>query len=154
MWAELQTRIVEKLRADLPAGVKINTAADIAGVTDRAQLAPGAIVIYAGFTKADESGGPAAVKARVQLNFFVCASGADRARAGNDRRGGGSGERALRSDYRFAIGYDLGITPATPRGASQFIRLESPLPPEYDGGYCMAPLAFSVLKTVKSNTVT
>lgn len=154
MWAELQTRIVAKLRADLPADVKINTAADVAQVTDKAQLTPGVIVVYAGFSKADEPANADSKRALVQMQFFVVA-------LARIARGSGTTDAAAEAASELCdeiigslLGYDLSITDENKRGSGHFCRLESPLPPEYDGGYCMAPLAFSVRKTVKSNTVT
>ena len=152
MWASFQSRIVAKLRAEMTAGVKVNTAAEVADVTDKAQLAPGVIVIYGGATMSDEPGGANSPVAQMQMEFFVCA-------LARNMRGSGTTDAAAASELCDEIigallGFDLGITPEKPKGTGHFLRLGQPLPPQYDGGYCMAPLSFSVRRTVRSNTVT
>jgi hypothetical protein len=153
LWATFQTAIVTKLRLELPEGTHVNTAADVASVTDAAQITPGVIVIYGGAAFTDEPA-PGSTKAQIQMEFIVVSHA-------RIARGSGATDAAAEAASELCdevigalLGWDIALTAENKKGSGQVLRLSQPLPPVYDGGYCMAPLAFSVRRTVKSKYVT
>jgi hypothetical protein len=148
MFAEIEARIVARLREAMPAEVHVGTLAELEDVKDMRQRAPAAWVIYDGFGIAQRQPGTGRIVA-VRQDWFVvlAAKSAKGAGATDNARAAASELSALA--FTALIGLDLGADPAAPSG--RYLQAEDAPGPEYDAGYCHVPLAFSNAATFKAS---
>ncbi len=138
MFASTEQAIIDRLKARLP-GVHVGALRELEAVPEMRQKAPAAWVIYDGYDIGDAVGS-GAVQQVVQSWFVVVACKSAR----------GNGDPAAARDLaaelceqvlQALLGFHL--------GHGHYLRLQPAPGPEYDGGYCHVPLAFSCATTFK-----
>jgi hypothetical protein len=141
MFTEIETAIVERLRAKLPAGVQVNTFAELARIPEYRNKAPAVFVVYDGFGPADS---PANVPTLQQIEMRFTVVVTTKSAAGN---GAGTAARDEAADLGVTVIESLiGL----PVGGGRYLRLSGAPGAEYDAGYSYTPIGFVCLKTYKA----
>jgi hypothetical protein len=140
MFATDEATILARLQAKVPAGTFVATLDDLERVPELRQKAPAVWVIYDGYSIAEKMPAPMGV-ARIRQDWYVVV-------ATKSARGAGSTEVAKSAASALAttviealLGFHL--------GGGKYLQVEEAPGPEYDGGYCHVPLAFSSAATFK-----
>jgi phage gp37-like protein len=141
MFADIETAIVDRLKAKLPAGVHVGTLDELEEVKDMRQKAPAAWVIYDGHRIGARVDNVPAV-AQVVQEWFVVVTAKSARGAGRAKEA-----KAQASSLSTAV---LGALLGFHLGGGKYLRVEEAPGPEYDGGYCHVPLAFSNAATFKA----
>lgn len=138
MFATTEQQILDRLREKLP-GVTVEPLRELERVPELRQKAPAVFVIYDGFRVGDSTAS-GAIQQITQDWFVVCAAKSAR---GNGDTNAARDMAADLADKVLAalLGYHL--------GGGKYLRLQEAPGPEYDGGYCHLPLAFSSAATFK-----
>lgn len=139
MFAETEQKIIERLRATMPETTTVEPLRELERVPELRQRAPAVFVIYDGFT-VGESLANGAVQ-RITQEWFVVV-------AAKSARGNGS-EAAARDQAAAMCAQVLEALLGFHLGGGSYLRLSDAPGPEYDGGYCHVPLAFSNSATFK-----
>lgn len=139
MFAETEQKIIERLRATMPETTTVEPLRELERVPELRQRAPAVFVIYDGFT-VGESLANGAVQ-RITQEWFVVV-------AAKSARGNGS-EAAARDQAAAMCSQVLEALLGFHLGGGSYLRLSDAPGPEYDGGYCHVPLAFSNSATFK-----
>lgn len=139
MFAEVEQKILERLRETMPAGTTVEPLRELERVPELRQRAPAVFVIYDGFT-AGESIANGQIQKITQEWYVVVAA--------RSARGNGS-ESAARDQAAALCSQVLGALLGYHVGGGSYLRLADAPGPEYDGGYCHVPLAFSNSATFK-----
>jgi hypothetical protein len=140
MFEPFEAMIVERLKQKLP-GVTIATLDDVTRVPELRQKAPLVAVIYDGYEVIEDQAQGMVVNIE-QTWWVVCAAKTARgAGLPIDARNeaGGIGQQVLRALLGFRV------------APARTLRLAEAPGPEYDGGFCYMPLAFSVRATFKGD---
>jgi len=139
MFADIEQKIIERLRAVLPADVHVGPYRDMESIKANRNKAPAAWVIHDGYTTGDTVA-PGTIQ-QVRQEWFVVV-------VAKSSRGNGDVEAARDQADELCdavlgglLGYHL--------GGGKYLRLMDAPGPEYDGGYCHVPLAFSNAATFK-----
>lgn len=140
MFAETETKIIERLQARLSADVSVMPVREIEKVPELRQKAPAVFVIYDGYNPAADIPNVPHVQ-QVRQDWFVVIA-ARSAKGSGDVSSARDAADALCDQVLTALlGYNV--------GGGKYLRLEPAPGPEYDGGYCHIPLAFSCAATFK-----
>lgn len=144
-FAEVEQAIIDRLIAKLPAGTTVAAVRELERVPELRQKTPAVWVIFDGYS-VGESIGPTGNIQRVTMEWYVVAA-ARSARGNGDTDAARDAASALCEQVLVALlGYDVG----QPSGqGGKFLRLSDAPGPEYDGGYCHVPLAFTNPATFK-----
>lgn len=140
MFATTEQKILDRLRDKLPAEVHVAPLREIERVPELRQKAPAVWVIYDGYGVGDRVAPTGQVQQVRQDWFVVIAAKSAKGQGGVDAA---RDEAAVLCEQVLAalLGFHL--------GGGQYLRLEEAPGPEYDGGYCHVPLAFSNSATFK-----
>ena len=140
MFADIEQKILERLREKLGGAITVEPLREIERVPELRQRAPAAWVIYDGIRLGDAPANIPHVQ-QVILDFYVVV-------AAKSARGNGEG-----NDARDEAGIlSQGVVEALLGfhvGGGKHLRLNESPGPEYDAGYCHLPLAFSCAATFK-----
>jgi hypothetical protein len=140
MFATVEQTIVERLRAKLPPGTTVEPIRELERVPELRQKAPAVFVIYDGYSVGQVLAPTGGVQQVVQEWYVVVA--AKSARGNGDSNAARDQASALAETVLEALlGFHL--------GQGRYLRLSDAPGPEYDGGYCHVPLAFSNAATFK-----
>jgi phage gp37-like protein len=144
MFADLEQKILDRLRERIPEldgePVSVEPLREIERVPQLRQKAPAVWVIYDGFTLADSTPNVPGIQ-QVRLEWFVVVA-AKSARGAGDTVAARDMAAALATRVMEALlGFHL--------GGGRYLRLGEAPGPEYDGGYCHLPLAFTCAATFK-----
>lgn len=140
MFADIEQKILERLTAKMPAGTHVGALRELERVPEMRQKAPAVWVIYDGFTAGTSPPNVPHVQ-NIRQDWFVVI--ATKSAKGN---GDTSAARDAASELcghvlEALLGYHL--------GGGKYLQLSDAPGPEYDGGYCHVPLAFSNAATFK-----
>lgn len=140
MFADIESKIINRLRDKLGGAVTVEPLREIERVPELRQKAPAAWVIYDGYRHGDSIPNVPAVQ-QIVLEWFVVVA-AKSARGNGDVDGARdiAGELAAKV-IDALLGFDV--------GAGKRLRLADAPGPEYDAGYCHLPLAFTCAATFK-----
>lgn len=140
MFEAIETAIVERLREKLQ-GIPVATLDDITRMPELRQKAPVVAVIYDGYSITESL--PNGKACCIEQTFLVAVAAKTARGAGQpiDARNeaGAIGLQVLRALLGFGV------------GGGRTLRLAEAPGPEYDGGFCYLPLAFSVRATFKGD---
>lgn len=139
MFADIEQLIIERLRERLP-DVTVETLRELERVPELRQKAPAVFVIYDGFSVGASTPNVPHVQQIVQEWYVVCAAKSARGNGETSAARDQASELAGRV-LQALLGYHL--------GGGRYLRLSDAPGPEYDGGYCHVPLAFSNAATFK-----
>jgi hypothetical protein len=140
MFADIEAAIIARLQAKLPAGTYVASLDDLERVPEMRQRTPAAWVVYDGYT-VDKRIPSVPSVAQIRQTWYVViatksAKGAGGVNAAKDAAGS-----LTTTALQALLGFDL--------GAGKYLQVEEAPGPEYDGGYCHVPLAFSNAATFK-----
>lgn len=139
MFEAIEQAIVSRLQSKLGQGVGVHTEHDIARVPELRQRAPAVFVIYDGYSVV-EDGANGRVAQIEQQWLVVCA--ALRATGRGDPIDARNDAGAIAGDVLAALlGYHL--------GGGRYIHIADAPGPEYEGGFCYLPLAFTIRATFR-----
>lgn len=140
MYAATEQRIVDRLRAKLGT-TPAHVLAELERVPELRQKAPAVFVIYDGYTVGDRVE-PGHVQSITQDWYVVCAT--------KSAKGAGdtSAARDAASDLCSQV---LAALLGYPLGGGAYMKLADAPGPEYDGGFCYVPLAFTTRATFKGD---
>lgn len=139
MFADTEQKILDRLRERMPEGVAVEPLRELERVPELRQKAPAVFVIYDGFTVGEAIANGAVQKITQEWYVVVAAKSA---------RGNGN-EAAARDQAASLCQTVLGALLGYHVGGGSYLRLADAPGPEYDGGYCHVPLAFSNSATFK-----
>ena len=141
MFATQEQAIIDRLLAKLPPTVHVAAVRDIEAVPQLRQRAPAAWVVYDGYRIGDRIP-PGSKVQQVEQDWFVVVA-AKSARGNGDTTAARDEASTLCEQVLGALlGFDL-------TGRGHYLRLQEAPGPEYDGGYCHVPLAFSCAATFR-----
>lgn len=140
MFAAKEAAIIAQLKAVLPAGTHVASLDDLERVPELRQRAPAAWVIYDGYSVAQRIKGVGHV-VQIRQEWYVVV-------ATKSARGSG-GVEAARSEASDLCDLVITALAGFDLGAGNHLQVEDAPGPEYDGGYCHVPLAFSNAATFK-----
>lgn len=139
MFSDAEQKIVDRLRAVLPAGVYVGTLRELEKVPEMRQKAPACWVIYDGFSVGELI--PPGTVQKISMQWYVVVAA---------KSAKGNGQATTARDEASAIcDTVLGALLGYHLGNGRYLRLSDAPGPEYDGGYCHVPLAFSNPATFK-----
>lgn len=140
MFEPIEALIVERLRQKMP-GVTVVTLDDVTRVPELRQKAPLVAVIYDGYEVREDQANGMIVNVEQTWLVVTAAKTARGAGLPIDARNeaGGLGQDVMRALLGFRV------------GPARHLRLAEAPGPEYDGGFCYMPLAFSVRATFKGD---
>lgn len=141
MFQAIETAIVDRLKATLPAGTHVTTFAELARIPEYRQKAPAVFVVYDGFGPADSPTNVPQLQ-QIELRFTVVVT--TKSAAGN---GMGTAARDESGELSQAVIESL-IGLAV--GGGKYLRLSGAPGAEYDAGYSYTPIGFVCLKTFKA----
>lgn len=139
MFADTESKILDRLREKLPANVHVAPLRDIERVPEMRQRAPAVWVIYDGYT-VGQAIPPGSVQKIVQEWFIVVAAKSARGNGDTTAARDEAGE-ICEQVLSALLGFHL--------GGGKYLQLGDAPGPEYDSGYCHVPLAFSNAATFK-----
>lgn len=139
MFADLEQKIVDRLKATLPAGVHVATEAEIANVEKLKQKAPAAWVIYNGFGVGPKIGN-GTVQQVTQEWLVVIATMSAKGRGDITEARDEAGVIA-KATLSALLGFHL--------GDGKYLHLADAPGPTYDPGSCLLQLAFANAATFK-----
>lgn len=142
MFSDVEQIIIDRLRDRLP-GVTVEPLRELERVPELRQKAPAAFVIYDGYTVGESLAPTGGVQRINQEWFVVCAA--------KSARGNGD-TNAARDQASEIAGKVLEALLGFHLGGGRYLRLSDAPGPEYDGGYCHVPLAFSNAATFKGQS--
>jgi phage gp37-like protein len=144
MYAEIEQRILDRLRAKIPdqdgQPVTIEPLREIERVPEMRQKAPAVWVIYDGFTPGDSIPSMPHVQ-QVRLEWFVVVAAKSAKGAGDVEAARDMASALAERVMKALLGFHA--------GGGQYLRLGDAPGPEYDAGYCHVPLAFTCAATFK-----
>lgn len=140
MFADIESKIIDRLRNKLGGAVTVEPLREIERVPELRQKAPAAWVIYDGYRLGDSNINVPGVQQIIMEWFVVVAAKSARGNGDTDSARDMAGELAA-SVIDALLGYDL--------GGGKRLRLAEAPGPEYDAGYCHLPLAFTCAATFK-----
>lgn len=144
MFADIQTAIVDRLKAKLDPQIAVITVADVERARDLAQKAPAVFVVYAGYTPLQEQRNGAVQL--VQMHWGVVCNAASARGQGDPLTAQEEASTNAEAVLRALIGFHV--------GKGRYVHLEAAPSLEFDGGYCWFPLAFTVSETFRSSDLT
>jgi phage gp37-like protein len=136
----LESALVERLKARLPAGVHVLSAADLAGVAEGSQPTPAVHVVYQGYRVSESR--PDGRAARIEQTWLVVVA----VRNVRDARSGGAA-RADAGDLAESV--IAAIMGWQPEGTSSPLKLTTAPRAGYAAGHIYMPLGFACETTVK-----
>lgn len=143
MFATVETAIINRLREKLGAGVTVEPMRELERVPELRKKAPAVFVIYDGYRVGETIGPTGQVQQVVHEWYVVC--------VGQSAKGNGNTDAArdiaaglCDQVLQALLGYDV--------GGGKHLRLSDAPGPEYDGGYCHVPLAFTNKATFKGQS--
>jgi hypothetical protein len=140
MFADTEQKILDRLTAKLPPGTTVLPLRELERVPEYRQKTPAVFVIYDGYSVGQAIANVPAIQQIVQDWYVVCA--AKSARGNGETSAARDAASELAGQVLAALlGFDL--------GGGRYLRLSDAPGPEYDGGYCHVPLAFSNAATFK-----
>jgi len=138
MFAKTEQAIIDRLKEAIP-DVTVAPRSDLESIPEMRQKAPAVFVIYQGYTV-----GEAIANGTIQsitLEWYVVVS--TKSARGNGNVGAA---RDQASDLCVQV---LAALQGFHIGGGRYLRLADAPGPEYDGGYCYVPLAFTSAATFK-----
>jgi hypothetical protein len=142
MFHDIEQKIVDRLKAVLPAEVHVDTLHEIERVPELRQKAPAVWVIYDGFSVGPKIP-PGTVQQVVQEWFVVIAAKSAKGRGDSSAARDEAGEIALQV-LQALLGFHL--------GGGKYLHLSDAPGPEYSAGFAHLPLAFTNAATFKGQT--
>lgn len=139
MFNDAESKILERLRAVLPSDVHVGPLRELEEAPDMRQKAPAVWVIYDGYTVGEFI--PPGVVQKINQEWYVVI--ATRSAKGNGKVDSARDQAGQLCEQVLSalLGYHL--------GGGKYLRLSEAPGPEYDGGYCHVPLAFTNPATFK-----
>ena len=139
MFADAEQKIIDRLRDKLPADVHVGTLRELERVPEMRQKAPAVWLIYDGFSVGEVI--PPGNVQRINLEWFVVVPAKSARGNGETTQARDAASTICSTVLEALLGYHL--------GGGRYLRLSDAPGPEYDGGYCHVPLAFSNPATFK-----
>lgn len=139
MFAATEQKILDRLRAKLPADVHVAALREIERVPEMRQKAPAVWVIHDGYTVGESIANGAVQQVRQEW-FVVVAAKSAKGQGGVEDARDVAGE-LCEQVLSALLGFHL--------GGGKYLQLGDAPGPEYDGGYCHVPLAFTNAATFK-----
>lgn len=139
MFHDIEQKIVDRLKAVLPAEVHVDTLHELERVPELRQKAPAVWVIYDGFSVGPKVL-PGNVQQVVQEWFVVIAAKSAKGRGDSSAARDEVSEIALQV-LQALLGYHL--------GGGKYLHLSDAPGPEYSAGFAHLPLAFTNAATFK-----
>lgn len=139
MFNDVEQTILDRLRERLP-GVTVEPVRELERVPELRQKAPAVFVIYDGYTVGQSPVPTGQIQQITQEWFVVVAAKSARGNGGVEAARDQAGQMCEQV-LSALLGFHL--------GGGRYLRLSDAPGPEYDGGYCHVPLAFSNAATFK-----
>jgi len=139
MFADAEQKIVDRLTAKVPAGVYVGTLRELEKVPEMRQKAPACWVIYDGFGVGEVI--PPGTVQRINMQWYVVVAAKSAKGNGQTSTARDEASALCTTVLQALLGFHL--------GEGRYLRLSDAPGPEYDGGYCHVPLAFSNPATFK-----
>lgn len=143
MFAAAEQAILTRLREKMPAGTTIEPLRELERVPELRQKAPAVFVIYDGYN-VGESILPTGGIQRITQDWYVVVATKSAKGNGNVAAARDQASDLCEKVLEALLGFDL--------GGGRYLRLSDAPGPEYDGGYCHVPLAFSNAATFKGQS--
>lgn len=144
-FAEVEQAIIDRLIEKMPAGTTVLPMRELERVPENRQKAPAVFVIFDGYS-VGEAIVPTGQIQRVTMEWYVVAVAKSARGNGNTDAARDAASALCEGILQALLGYDVG----KPSGeGGKFLRLSDAPGPEYDGGYCHVPLAFTNPATFK-----
>ncbi|MGD9599931.1 MAG: hypothetical protein AB7P94_16835 [Steroidobacteraceae bacterium] len=144
-FAEVEQAIIDRLIAKMPAGTAVLPVRELERVPELRQKAPAVFVVFDGYS-VGESIGPTGQIQRVTMEWYVVAMAKSARGNGNTDAARDEASALCEQVLQALLGFDVGS--ASGQGG-KFLRLSDAPGPEYDGGMCYVPLAFTNPATFK-----
>lgn len=144
-FAEVEQAIVNRLIARMPAGTTVLPMRELERVPEYRQKAPAVFVIFDGYS-VGEAIVPTGQIQRVTMEWYVVAVAKSAKGNGNTDAARDAASALCEQVLQALLGYDVGKDAGE---GGKFLRLSDAPGPEYDGGYCHVPLAFTNPATFK-----
>lgn len=141
MFQDVENAIIERLRARLPAGVPVNTFAELARVPEYRNRAPAVFVVYDGFGPADSPANVPSLQ-QIELRFTVVVTTKSAQGNGQGTAARDEGAELCTTVVESLVGLHA--------GGGRYLRLAAAPGAEYDAGYSYTPIGFVCLKTFKA----
>ncbi len=143
MFAEIEQKIVDRLRERLGPTVTVEPQRELERVPQLRQKAPAAFVVYDGYSPGESIENVPSVQ-QIVLEWWVVVAARSARGAGesNDARDEAGALATLVAES--LLGFHV--------GGGKYLRLSAAPGPEYDAGYCHIPLAFTCAVTMKART--
>ena len=139
MFADTEQKILDRLRAKLPPGTTVEPLRELERVPELRQKAPAVWVIYDGYTVGNII--PPGSTQQVRQEWFVVVAAKSARRNGDVSAARDEAAAMCETVLQALLGFHL--------GGGRYLQLGDAPGPEYDGGYCHVPLAFTNAATFK-----
>lgn len=139
MFASTEQLILDRLREKLPAGTTVEPLREIDRVPELRQRAPAVWVIYDGYTVGQLI--PPGVTQQIRQEWFVVVAAKSAKKNGEVGAARDEAATLCEAVLQALLGFHL--------GGGRYLQLGDAPGPEYDGGYCHVPLAFTNAATFK-----
>lgn len=139
MFADTEQKILDRLRERLPQDVHVAPLREIERVPEMRQKAPAVWVIHDGYTVGDVI--PPGNVQRIRQEWFVVVAARSARGQGDVNSARDRASEIAEQVLQALLGYHL--------GGGKYLQLGDAPGPEYDGGYCHVPLAFTNAATFK-----
>lgn len=140
MFQAVEAKIIERLAAGMPDGVRILQHAELDEATDSRQWAPFVAVVYDGYSPG-EAIAPTGQIQRITQEWYVVVAAKSAKRNGKDIAARDAAGDLADTVLQLLLGYHL--------GGGQYLRLRESPGPEYQDGYCYLPIGFTSAATFK-----
>lgn len=141
MFANIEQKIVDRLTAGMPDGVRILKQSEMDEARDLRQMAPFVAVVYDGFSPGQTIAN--GMVQQVNQDWYIVV-GTKSARG----RGENTAARDQAGQYAEQV---LSLLLGLNLGGGAYLRLRESPGPEYEEGYCYLPIGFTSAATFKGN---
>jgi hypothetical protein len=139
MFAEVEQKILNRLREKLPPGTTVEPLREIERAPEMRQKAPAAWVIYDGYTVGNVI--PPGSTQQIRQEWFIVVAAKSARKNGDVSAARDEASALCEQVLQALLGFHL--------GGGRYLQLGDAPGPEYDGGYAHVPLAFSNAATFK-----
>lgn len=140
MFADTEEKILARLRERMPDGTTVEPLRELERVPQLRQRAPAVWVIYDGFSPTTERIANGQIQ-QVRQDWFVVVAAKSARGNGDVADARDQAAQLCEAVLAALLGFHL--------GGGKYLQLGEAPGPEYDGGYCHVPLAFSNSATFK-----
>lgn len=140
MFEVIEQKIVERLKAKMPAEVHVATEQEVATIGGLRNKAPAVWVIYDGYSLGDKI--TTGVVQQVRLEWLVLVTTKSAKGSGSSQAARNEAGEIAQQVLSALLGFDT-------TGSGKYLHLADAPGPTYDPGYCRLPLAFFCSATLK-----